>query len=267
MAEAEKLQSELDLRLRELLGEYGSKYLEQYWPANPSCPVAWADNAVLMIAYQEAALAVAAALQNSELRVLDVSTGPTLAPLLAIEAVVSEVQLSDFVPNNRQYLQELPIDYWSSYVPMLIRQYDYPERKESLILGKLDYLRRKSEPLHVDLFARDPFFGAVESNNYNLVSMNFVADSVTKTENEFINCFSKVTGLVQDGGGLFISATVDCTSWSLDGLDMPSPNVSEKTIVDFLKSQGFDICYLSRSMRLNNLSYSGGWIVLSAVRR
>ena len=38
--------------------EFSHAYLKEYWPESPGKAAAWADNAVLMLAYQEAALAV-----------------------------------------------------------------------------------------------------------------------------------------------------------------------------------------------------------------
>lgn len=246
--------------------DYSQVYLRQYWPERPSSPEGWADNAVLMLAYQDAALALYESLGRKPFRLLDVSTGPALAPLLAMVSCVREAQLSDFHEINRLALEHMPIEYWKSYVPMLIRLYARPDTRAPEILSLLDALRSKHTPIAVDLFASDPFAGAIRPSEFDVISMNFVADGITQNEGEYLRCLGKVTDMVRPGGGFTMSAIVDSQSWQLGSREEPSPNVSEETIVHFLESQQMRIVHLSRSMRHTGLDYTGGWIVLSAVK-
>ncbi len=255
-----------DNELSELLSHYSLIYLKQYWPELPDSPVGWADNAVLMLAYQEAALAVQRHFKGRPLRMLDVSTGPALAPLLAMATCVSEVQLSDYYGDNRRCLQNMPIEYWKNYVPMLIKIFNHPEKKATEILALLDKLRSARVPVEVDLFRDPPFPVSVKPHEYELISMQFVADAITENEKDFLRCLGRITDMVAPGSAFIMSAAVDCSSWQLGQFAQPSPNISEKTIVDFLASQNFEILNLSRSMRHAGLAYSGGWIVLSALR-
>jgi hypothetical protein len=72
--------------------------------------------------------------------------------------------------------------------------------------------------------------------------------------------------MVNGGGMLVMSAVVDSCDWELGGVLKPSPNVSEEQILALLSKNGLKTINLSRSMRFPGLSYSGGWIVLAAVR-
>jgi hypothetical protein len=96
--------------------------------------------------------------------------------------------------------------------------------------------------------------------------MNFVADSIASNLKDYLSCLDKVLNLVRSGGAFIMSAVVDSNGWNLGQELEPSPNVSEKIIIDFLTSNGFVIKNVSRSMRYSGLSYSGGWIVLAAIR-
>lgn len=250
----------------ELLDHFSQIYLEQYWPREPHAAVGWADNAVLMLAYQDAAIAIHKYFRERPVRMLDISTGPALAPLLAMMTCVSEVQLSDFNPDNRRALVEMSIEYWRIYVRMLVRTFDRPDLREDELLGRLDYLRRQHQPVTVDLLQERPFENLIHPDEFELVSMQFVADSITSTEPDYLRCLGRALEMVRPGGGFIMSAVVDSSGWMLDGVQMPAPNVSEETILDFLRSQGFSLLNISRSMRLDRLTYSGGWIVLAAAR-
>ncbi len=250
----------------ELLDHYSRIYLQQYWPSQPASAAGWADNAVLMLAYQDAALAVYRHFHERPVKMLDISTGPALGPLLAMLTCVSEVQLSDYNADNRRALEVMPIEHWRAYVPMLVRLYERPEQHEDEILGRLDHLRRMHRPVAVDLFRDPPFGPEIRPESFELISMQFVADGITTTESEYLRCLGRATDLVRAGGAFIMSAVVDSRDWELGGSQQPSPEVSEALIRDFLASQGFAILNLSRSMRLDGLTYSGGWIVLSAAR-
>lgn len=252
--------------LTDLLDHYSQIYLKQYWPESPDSPVGWADNAVLMLAYQEAAIAVGHHFGGKAAKMLDISTGPALAPLLAMITCVSDVQLSDFNHDNRRCLQKLPIEYWRNYVPMLTKVFDYPEKSIPEILARLDGLRAAHTPVEIDLFRDLPFPDSVRPHEYDLISMQFVADAIAENEPDYLGCLGRVTDMVRPGAVLVMSATVDCPSWQLGPYPQPSPNVSEKTILNFLTSQGFRVLNLSRSMRHSGLTYSGGWISLAATK-
>lgn len=246
---------------------YSQTYLEQYWPEYPLSAVGWADNAVLMLAYQEAALAVLNFNGARPARMLDVSTGPALAPLLAMLPAVSEVQLSDYEESNREFLFSSSIDYWRNYVPMLTKIFLHPERDPSAILLQLDRLRRRAAPVHIDLRQVSPLPVSVRSSDFGIISMQFVADSITESISEYQACLLKVCSMVRKGGCLIMSAVVDSTDWQLGDGKKPSPNVSEEQILSFLADNGLTVINLNRSMRFPGLSYSGGWIVVAAVRK
>lgn len=251
---------------QELLDHYSQIYLNQYWPESPNSAIGWADNAVLMLSYQDAAIAANAHFGGQLVRLLDISTGPALAPLLSMVPFVKEVQLSDFNYDNRNALQKMEIRYWHNYVPMLTKIFDSPEKNISAILSRLDQIRLANSPVEVDLFQDRPLPSSIRPFEFDLISMNFVADGITETEADYLRCLGKVTDMVRQGGAFIMSATVDSNGWRLGNTLQPSPNVSEKTILDFLASQGFEILSLSRSMRLDGLTYSGGWIVLAAAK-
>lgn len=258
------LETEFDLS--RALSPYSLTYLKQYWPETPDSAVGWADNAVLMLAYQDAALSVKEYFQGRLVRMLDISTGPALGPLLAMHTCVSDVQLSDYYEENRISVQRIPIEYWRNYAPMLTKLFRHPERNVSEILSRLDQLRMAHIPVEVDLFRSPPFPASIKPKDFDLISMQFVADSITNSVAGYLGCLQKVAHMVRPGAALIMSATVDCDEWKMGPHNQPSPSVSEETIVEALQNHGLSVINLTRSMRQAGLTYSGGWIVLAAVK-
>jgi len=240
-------------------------YLEQYWPPSPRDPAGWEDNIVLMDAYQEAGLTIRHYF-GKPVRVLDVGTGPALAPLLGIITIVDDVQLSDYDSRNRLFLKEHPIDYWHAYISMLTKIYDDPTACSQEILEKLDILRSSHEPIEVNLFNEQCFSQNVDGLEFDLITMNFVADSICQNKEEYFGCLGRVLSLVAPSKALIMSALVDAKWWQLGSEKMPSPRISEHEISEFLINKGLTIKYLGRSKRLPDQTYDGGWVVISATR-
>lgn len=253
--------------LAEYLDFDAAKYLEQYWPECASDSVAWQDNVSLMNAYQESALAIRRIFDgHTGLNLLDVGTGPALAPLLAFISEIASAQLSDFHPQNRQAVVEMPINYWRSYVSMLTKLYDQPLAQEAEILDKLDRLRRQKPVLPVDLFSDQPFGRSLSSNDYQVVTMNFVADGITTDAITYFQILDRVLHLVQKGCVFSMSAIVDSSFWKLGETKHPSPRLSEYQVIRHVESAGMQIEQLTRSSHVDGQTYDGNWIVLTARR-
>lgn len=251
----------------DLSESYSHRYLHQYWPESPHSAAGWEDNIHLMNAYQEVALAALKFSGGRKLSMLDISTGPALAPLLAMMTCVSEVQLSDYEADNRRSLRESAVEYWRNYVPMLTKVYEDPEAMTGEILARLDELRRARPPVEVDLFRDEPFSSEVNPERYDIVSMNFVADSIAKTKDDYFQCLNRVTRMIRPGAFFVMSALVDCDGWLIGEEHHPSPKVSEAEVLEHLKAQGFELRHIYRLPILEGLSYNGGWIVLGMSKR
>jgi hypothetical protein len=205
------------------------EYLRQYWPEFPSESSAWQDNVFLMDAYQDAGLAIRRLFRGARpLSLLDIGTGPALAPLLAISTEIETAQLSDYHAHNREALVRMPIDYWRNYVPLLKKVVPNPVEYGCEILSKLDRLRSQSEPLAIDLFAEDPWQGRPLRKSFDVVSMNFVADSISRDSDQYFAILDRVCTFVSPGCALTMSAIVDAEYWCLAGVKHPSPEVSEE---------------------------------------
>jgi NNMT/PNMT/TEMT family len=120
--------------------------------------------------------------------------------------------------------------------------------------------------LPVDLFASDPFKGKVKPDDFDVVSVNFVADSITSNPEAYFQILDRVLKLVAVGSVLSMSAIVDSLFWCLGDVKHPSPKLSEKQIIDHIENAGLQVCQSTRSSHIDGQTYDGSWIVLTAKR-
>jgi hypothetical protein len=245
---------------------YSRDYLNEYWPESPQSEAGWKDNIVLMKAYQEIGNTVLSHFRHL-VKCLDVSTGSALGPLLGMLPAIKEVQLSDYQKENREWIKNAPVKYWRNYVPMLTDVFTDPNGRSAEILSRLDQLRSVHEPVHVDLFKTPPFSDPLPFDQYELFTMNFVADSITERPEDYFQCLKRVLDLIKPKAALGMSAIVDSTYWMIGETRYPSPKVSESEILNFLKDEHFNVISLSRSERDPELTYDGGWIALAAIKQ
>ena len=171
------------------------------------------------------------------MRNLDISTGPILAPSLAFAPLLEVLQLSDFGETNRRLLRDMDIFYWENYARevLILEGQDPTEALVQERLRLLDGLRKTHVPVMVDIKQKpilfDPF---VDTTQFNLFSMHFVADSITGTKNEYFELLAKVLGLLKKGDILAMSSLIECTRWDNGKNVFPSPNLKMVEISDFL---------------------------------
>lgn len=239
----------------------GTHYLEQYWPASPGNLDMWQDNVELLQTYFHCARSVLRE-AGRPLDALDIGTGPCLAPLLASMQCMRSVQLSDYAENSRTFLASSSVDYWREYAREVVRLYPDGGLKVEVLLAELDQKRRERAPLDVDL-RRTPTFlpNIVVAGSYPLVTMHFVADSISRQESECLSLLKKALAFVAPGGFALLSFLIDSTWWMLGDSREPSPKLSEDAVDSCLSSVGFEIREKVRSSKKPNQIYDGRWTV------
>ncbi|MCW5941821.1 MAG: hypothetical protein KIS66_06300 [Fimbriimonadaceae bacterium] len=239
----------------------GTHYLEQYWPACPGDPILWQDNVELLQAYFHCASLIRRE-AGGRLDALDIGTGPSLAPLLASISCIQHVQLSDFAESSREFLASSPVAHWAEYARELVRLFPNEGLNEEELLAELDQKRRERPPLDCDL-RRTPVFlpDDVRPGSWPLVTMHFVADSISRTESECIDLMRRALDFVRPGGFALLSCLIDSTWWLLGDEKEPSPKLSETSVESALRTLGFTLLERVRSTNKGIALYDGSWNV------
>jgi hypothetical protein len=242
---------------------YEQNYLEQYWPPRPNNPDTWEDNLDLLQAYFLAAERI---LDEVGYRIdaLDISTGPCLAPLMAIEQCLASIRTSDYTEYNRAQIARSNIEYWTEYAQALETM--FPGRADAhRILERADTLRKMHVPLDVDLRRRPVFLPDVIAQGYaDLLTMHFVVDSICDTTSECFEMFDNALSFVRPMGWLLLSVLVDSSWWMLGDSRQPSPRLAEADINNFLEQRGYRILMCTRTPNRDLRIHDGALAVILA---
>ena len=245
---------------------YRDHYLDNYWPEHPNNPDMWADNLELLQAYFLAAQEILKQ-DGMQDEVLDISTGPCLAPLMATMQCIKHVQLSDYDETNRHRIVNSDTSYWTEYAKELVRIFPQHDLTVDKLLNGLDGHRKDRAPIDVDL-RRTPIFlpDIIADASIDLLTMHFVVDSICETSKECFDLLQRAQAFVKPDGWLLISALIESKGWMLGDVLEPSPNLSESQFEEFFEQHKFNIVSRTRSVRKQNQIYDGGWAVFLTKR-
>ncbi len=242
---------------------YEQNYLEQYWPPFPINPDTWQDNLDLLQAYFLAAERILEE-EGRPINALDISTGPCLAPLMAIEQCLASIRTSDYTESNRKEITHSKIDYWAEYARTLETM--FPGRAHAhRMLERTDTLRKAHVPLDVDLRRGSIFLPDIIARGYaDLLTMHFVVDSICDTTAECFEMLDRALSFVRPNGWLLLSALVDSDWWMLGDSRQPSPRLSEADINGFLEQRGFRTLICTRTPNRDLRIHDGALAVILA---
>jgi len=244
-------------------------YLSQYWPEECENSKVWQENRWLLKCYIEVAKILNKDKQAGKgFQALEISTGPTLAPLIPFLELLDSIQLSDYSPTNRKILRTIDINYWKKYIVAVLKLENKKKNSTSVKrrLALLDNFR-KQKILDVDIKAEKPFPDLVNYEKFNLFIMHFVADSITENKREYYDILKKVLKMLNPSNHLIMSSLIDCKTWD-DGVSKyPSPKLSIKEIETFLLKNNFDIKFAKQSHIEHGVGLDGGMGVILAQKK
>lgn len=246
---------------------YVNSYLEMFWPKVVRGHKVWFENRWLLSRYVNSCLLLHR--KKSGWSCLDISTGPSLAPTIALAPILVDLQLSDFSVSARKLLRFMSMGYWRGYAKEIIKLEKGKSASEDVIedrLKQVDILRKKRPVLRCDLLQKNVLGNKVDVTKFDLFTMHFVADSITRTKDEYFKVMSKVVSLQKRGDALLMSALVDCAEWE-DGVQKyPSPNIKLNEIGDVLKESGFTILSSEQLRTSKSTGHEGSLSVILALK-
>jgi len=227
----------------------------------------WQDNLELLSAYFVAAQEILSQ-ERKPLALLDISTGPCLAPLMAIMQCVETAILSDYEASNREAIVSSDIAYWKRYAEELAQMFPDHALDAQKMLTRLDALRKMHRPLDVDL-RRDPVFipDIVKHESVELMTMHFVVDSICDTAQESFALLDKALSFIKPNGWLLISALIESKGWSLGHTVQPSPYLKEQEFDEFFDANNMQIVNRVSSKPKHQQIYDGRWTVFLTKKR
>ncbi len=178
-------------------------------------------------------------------RMLEFGGGPTIYQLISAAKYPVSIDFSDYLDANlnevQAWLQDTPEKFhWDDFVRYVL--YREGEATDLLAIEKrLQLIRSRVKSLiRCDAKKSDPL-GSVYWSPYDIVSVNFVLESITTQMAEWSLLVDNVEALVKPQGYLLMSAIIGATHYRVGELFFPAVPISQKTIETKLKQKHFSI--------------------------
>ncbi len=198
-------------------------------------------------------------------RILIAGSGPCPYEAFPLALVASEIHFSDYLEANldevRAWHRNDPNAHnWDPFIYESIHaEGGNPtaadvELRAALIRGKVTQFLpinvKKSNPL-----------GRESRSKYDVVSMNFVAESITNSEDEWKDIMSNVCSLVRPGGTIITASLREAAFYTVAGHRFRATYLHESDIARSLSQNGFNEIFIktinSEVIDLNDPNYHG----------
>jgi len=178
-------------------------------------------------------------------RILEFGGGPTLYQIISAAKYPVAIDFSDYLDGNLHeieiWLQNQPGMFsWDDYIRYVLDREGEPsdfrarEQRAHLIRTKVQRL------LSCDAKQADPL-GANYRARYDVVSVNFVLESITTEMAEWDRLIDNVTSLVRPDGYLLMCAITGATYYRVGDRFFPAVPISPELLEGKLQQQHFSI--------------------------
>jgi hypothetical protein len=182
-------------------------------------------------------------IEKSSARILEFGGGPTIYQLISAAKYAVSIDFSDYLDANlwevQCWLQNQPGMFgWEDYLQYVLDQEGGPsdgharEQRAQLIRTKVRRL------LTCDAKQADPL-GAAYRAHYDIVSVNFVLESITTEMAEWDQLIVNAASLVGPDGYLLMCAITGATSYRVGDRFFPAVPISRDLLESKLQQQHF----------------------------
>jgi hypothetical protein len=178
--------------------------------------------------------------------VLEFSGGPTIYSLISAVPKAQEIHFSDFLKHNRHEVRRWKKGHrkafdWKHFVKRALELEGMDEVSDNHVDLRHAELKTKiTKIVKANAFRK---FSLKHNNfeHYDVVSVNFVPESITAKRHEWEKAIKNICSLVKPGGYLFITSLKNSKYYILDGKKFPAVHIDEHDLLDVLHVNGFDI--------------------------
>ena len=149
---------------------------------------------------------------QSDLKILDYGSGPTLANSISVSKYASEIIFADFVQRNRDaikaWVDKATDAYdWSEYFHLVVKNLEGGD--EAAILERQERLRSISKGIVYCDITQDQFIESGYEGPYDVVMCHGTLQAVIQTKEDYIQYTKKLCTLLKPGGWLILSEFED----------------------------------------------------------
>jgi hypothetical protein len=239
-------------------------YLNEYYSSIGS------ENESLMQFYAQIYKAI-----DEDSVLLEFSGGPTIYPLITAASKVKAIHFSDYLKANRDEVKlwkskdENAFD-WDIYFKRALELEGSAAINNEAIQKREELLRTKIKKIiRVNAFKSDPI-NEKSREAYDVISVNFVPESITDSEEQWEATIHNITSMLKNGGILVTTALKNATYYKVGNKLFPAVNITEKKLEKTLNKFGLKVSYLktvpAQELDVNSPDYEGykGFIFIVA---
>ena len=186
---------------------------------------------------------------------IEIGGGPTLYQLISASEVVESITFAEFHPDNLKVLKDWLKNNDSAFdwSPFL----EYVKNLEGI--NSIDILEKRmrkkiTRVIPCDLFNENP---TSKSEKFDIISMNFCAESITNTKEDFEKVMKNCLSLLKDGGYLIMTALKGANYYRVGQKNFPAYAITEDYLLNFLEKRNFSIITKNQISAENNRDYTG----------
>lgn len=205
---------------------------------------------------------------------LEFGGGPTIYQLISAAAKVKEIHFSDYLKRNLKEVQHWKEDStdvfdWTPYFKKALQLEGTGDITTKLIEKRETILRKKiTKFLPCNAFLDDPL-GPHARERYDIVSVNYVPDSITSKKMVWKKLIANITSLLKPNGVFITTALRNAAYWEFGDVKYPGCAVNETDMIKTLTKLGFTVpCKQLSLFKYPNIrgDYFKGCFFLSAIK-
>lgn len=208
---------------------------------------------------------------------LEYGGGPTIYQIISFAPRVSTIHFTDYLPENIEAVQdwlntEAHAHDWKPFVDVALQHEGIKEPTNLQIEERENLVRKQLHSFgHVDAFNIKN--DNVKHQAYDVVSANFVAESIAFDDISWRAGLDSILSYVKPGGLLSMTAIRGATYWMTGNKKFPAYYVDAKSLNDELTLRGYEIQMLTEIdaeiTDVNHQNYEGydGMVFLLAKKK
>ena len=210
------------------------EYLSEYYHS------VFSENDKLLRFFSRAAHAI-----NKNATLLEYGGGPTIYQLISFAPKVKSIHFTDYIHDNLLAVQkwinkEERAHNWTPFVEVAIEYETGRKPSHETVTEREELVRSLLHDFgHVD--ALNPAVDTTPHKQYDMVSVNFVAESISKTEEDWQKSLDSILTYVKPGGQLCMTAIRGAEYWVSGGKQFPAFSVTAKQLEREILRRGFTL--------------------------
>ncbi len=210
------------------------EYLSEYYHS------VFSENDKLLRFFSRAAHAI-----NKDANLLEYGGGPTIYQLISFAPKVNSIHFTDHINDNILAVQkwinkEEKAHNWTPFVEVALEYETGRKPTKEAVLEREELVRSLLHDFgHVD--AMNPGVDTTPRKQYDMVSVNFVAESISKTEEDWHKSLDSILNYVKPGGQLCMTAIRGAEYWVSGGKQFPAFSVTAKMLENEILNRGFTL--------------------------